>query len=178
MTLTVAIFSIVAALLVGLLGALLFIVFAIGVALCFLLPTLFFTTMVATFLFLWGLGGYYILKWFNEKRIPGIHMGFVEGIKGEFMSGETSENQQLDALNPDGSKASEHGEDKQEKGVNGEAANGTTKEEKHGQLPIEAPGTEQLDSARTTATEGLGNVTNAAKSREIPKLGTKSLGLG
>jgi len=87
LTFTVAIFSIVAALLVGLLGALLFIVFAVGVALVFLLPTLFFTTLLATFLFLWGVGAYYLLKWFSEKKVPGIHTGFAEGIRAEFLGG-------------------------------------------------------------------------------------------
>jgi hypothetical protein len=29
------------------------------------------TTLGATFLFLWGLGGYYIIKWFNEGETPG-----------------------------------------------------------------------------------------------------------
>jgi Promethin len=81
MTITVVLFSLIAGLLVGLIGALLFIVFALGVALCVLLPTLFFTTFAAVFIFLWGLGAYYIVKWFNEKTIPGIHTGLTEGVK-------------------------------------------------------------------------------------------------
>lgn len=35
--------------------------------------TLFFTTFAAVFIWLWGLGAYYIIKWFNQKEIPGIH---------------------------------------------------------------------------------------------------------
>lgn len=62
---TVAIFSLIVGLLVGLLAAVFFIVFAVGVALMMVLPAVFFTTMTACFLFLWGLGGYYILKWAN-----------------------------------------------------------------------------------------------------------------
>jgi len=69
-TITVFVFSLVAALLVGVLAALLFTVFMVGVALLVILPTVFLTTMGATFLFLWGLGGYYILKWFNEGESP------------------------------------------------------------------------------------------------------------
>ncbi|EMC96967.1 hypothetical protein BAUCODRAFT_434317 [Baudoinia panamericana UAMH 10762] len=62
-TLTVAIFALVVGLLLGLLAAVVFIVFAVGTALIFVLPAVFFTTMTACFLFLWGLGGFYILKW-------------------------------------------------------------------------------------------------------------------
>jgi hypothetical protein len=69
-TITVFVFSFVAALLVGLLAAILFTAFAVGLALLLVLPTVFITTMGATFLFLWGLGGYYILKWFNEGQSP------------------------------------------------------------------------------------------------------------
>ncbi|KAF2142956.1 uncharacterized protein K452DRAFT_269559 [Aplosporella prunicola CBS 121167] len=65
-TVTVFVFSLVAALLVGLLAALLFTAFMVGVALLVILPTVFITTMGASFLFLWGLGGYYIVKWFNQ----------------------------------------------------------------------------------------------------------------
>lgn len=81
MTVTVVLFSLIAGLLVGLIGALLFIVFALGFALCILLPTLFFTTFAGVFIFLFGLGAYYIVKWFNEKSIPGIHTGLTEGVK-------------------------------------------------------------------------------------------------
>ncbi|KAL9091888.1 MAG: hypothetical protein Q9165_004640 [Trypethelium subeluteriae] len=69
-TLTVFTFSLIAALLVGLLVALIFTAFAVGVALLVILPTVFLTTMGASFLFLWGLGGYYIVKWFNEGESP------------------------------------------------------------------------------------------------------------
>lgn len=66
-SLTVFIFALVVGLLLGLLGAVAFTLFAVGVALTIILPTVFFTTMAATFLFLWGLGGYYILKWANGE---------------------------------------------------------------------------------------------------------------
>lgn len=67
-TLTVAIFSLVVGLVLGLLAAVLFTLFCVGVALTIILPTVFFTTMAACFLFLWGLGGYYILKWANSDE--------------------------------------------------------------------------------------------------------------
>jgi hypothetical protein len=72
-TITVFVFSLVAALLIALLVALLFTVFMVGVALLVVLPTVFMTTMAASFIFVWGMGGYYILKWFGE---PG---GAVDG---------------------------------------------------------------------------------------------------
>ena len=79
MTITVIIFSLLGALLVGLLGALFFIVVAVGFALIILLPTLFVTTFAAAFIWLWGVGGYYLLKWFSGKEIPGIHTPFKDG---------------------------------------------------------------------------------------------------
>lgn len=69
-TITVFVFSLVAALLIGILVALGFTVLMVGTALLVVLPTVFLTTMAATFVFLWGLGGYYILKWFNKGDSP------------------------------------------------------------------------------------------------------------
>jgi hypothetical protein len=66
-SLTVFIFALVVGLLLGVLGAVVFTLFAVGIALTVVLPTVFFTTMGATFLFLWGLGGYYALKWANGE---------------------------------------------------------------------------------------------------------------
>lgn len=67
---TVFLFSLITALLIGVLAAVLFTVFMVGVALLVIIPTVFLTTFTATFIFLWGLGGYYILKWFNEGEAP------------------------------------------------------------------------------------------------------------
>ncbi len=91
MTITVIVFSLLGALLLGLLGALVFIVFAVGFALLILLPTLFITTFAAAFIWLWGVGAYYIIKWFNQKEIPGIHTSFTEGLglNGLLGGGET-----------------------------------------------------------------------------------------
>lgn len=76
-SITVFIFSLVAALLIAVVAALLFTVFCIIVALVIVLPTIFITTLGATFLFLWGLGGYYILSWFNSANPakPGEALG-------------------------------------------------------------------------------------------------------
>jgi hypothetical protein len=81
MSLTVLVFALLAGIIVGVVGALLFTVFCVGVALLVLLPTLFMTTFAACFIFLWGLGAYYIVKWFNQKDIPGIHTDAVSGTK-------------------------------------------------------------------------------------------------
>jgi hypothetical protein len=81
MTLTIAIFALLAGILIGLLGAVLFIVAAVGFALIVLLPVLFFTTATGVFVWLWGLGTYYVIKWFNEKEVPGVHTDLVDGVK-------------------------------------------------------------------------------------------------
>lgn len=82
MTITVVVFSLIGALLLGLLGALVFIVIIVGFALLILLPTIFITTFAAAFIWLWGVGAYYIIKWFNQKDIPGIHTSWKEGLSG------------------------------------------------------------------------------------------------
>jgi Promethin len=81
MSITVLIFALLAGIIVGVLGAVLFTVFCLGLALLVLLPTLFMTTFAASFIFLWGLGAYYILKWFNQKDIPGIHKGGKDAVQ-------------------------------------------------------------------------------------------------
>lgn len=80
MTVGVLVFALVAGLVIAVLGALLFTVFCVGVALIILLPTLFATTFAAAFIWLWGVGAYYILKWFNDKDVPGIHTGMADGV--------------------------------------------------------------------------------------------------
>ncbi|RVX71016.1 hypothetical protein B0A52_03381 [Exophiala mesophila] len=80
MSVTVFIFALLAGILVGVIGALLFVVAALGFALIILLPTLFFTTAAAVFIWLWGVGAYFIVKWFNQKDIPGIHTDVSSGL--------------------------------------------------------------------------------------------------
>lgn len=65
-SLSVFLFALIVGLVLGLLAAIGFTLFMVGTALVIVLPTVFFTTASATFLFLWGLGGYYILKWANS----------------------------------------------------------------------------------------------------------------
>ena len=80
LTIGVGCFALIAGLVIGLVGALLFIVAMVGVALVIVLPTLFVTTFAAAFIWLWGMGLYYIVKWFNEKPVPGIHTSLKDGI--------------------------------------------------------------------------------------------------
>ncbi|KAL8923664.1 MAG: hypothetical protein Q9172_003015 [Xanthocarpia lactea] len=110
MTITVVVFSIIAALILALLAAVVFSVACVGFALIILLPTLFITTAAASFIWLWGVGAYYILKWFNKKEIPGIHKPMDDGLGNELG---------LDALTGDKSPPP------QPKKANGHAANGS-----------------------------------------------------
>jgi hypothetical protein len=70
-TTTVFVFSLIAALVIGLVAALLFTAFMLLVALFIVLPTVFMTTMASTFIWTWAMGGYYIFKWFNQIEAPG-----------------------------------------------------------------------------------------------------------
>lgn len=108
MTITVVVFSLLGALLLGLLGALVFIVITVGFALLILLPTIFITTFAAAFIWLWGVGAYYIVKWFNQKEIPGIHTSWKEGLSG-LGSGEKAPKEEANGK-PNKERA-DHGEE-------------------------------------------------------------------
>lgn len=177
LTITVGVFSIVGALLVGLLGALLFIVVAVGFALIILLPTLFFTTLVATFLWLWGMGTYYILKYFNKKEIPGLHTDLpgTEGLN-------------LDALNkePDYGAVEKEREEEKENKANGHAgekkregggapklANGTPKKSGQGQGK---PLNDVTDNVGKATGVDVGNATNGVTKKVDVGNVTKNVG--
>lgn len=64
-SLTIATFSLLVGIGGGIIAAVLFTITCVGIALSFVFPIIFFTTMVACFLFLWGLGGYHLIKWIN-----------------------------------------------------------------------------------------------------------------
>jgi hypothetical protein len=67
-SLSIATFALIVGVLLGLGAAALFSLFCIGTAFALLFPVVFFTTMAACFLFLWGLGGYYLIKWLNGSN--------------------------------------------------------------------------------------------------------------
>ncbi|KAI9874788.1 MAG: hypothetical protein M1830_009289 [Pleopsidium flavum] len=97
MTIGVLVFALVAALVLGVLGALVFTVICVGFALLILLPVLFITTFAGAFIWLWGVGGYYILKWFNKKDIPGIHSKMGDSMNLEALNGEAKGGEKKDA---------------------------------------------------------------------------------
>ncbi|KAK5279562.1 hypothetical protein LTR40_007623, partial [Exophiala xenobiotica] len=70
MTVSVFIFSILAGVLLGVIGGLMFAVPAMGLALLILLPVLFFTTAAAVFIWLWGVGACYVIKWLSQRGNP------------------------------------------------------------------------------------------------------------
>lgn len=125
MTLTVFIFALLAGILVGVLGALLFIVAAVGFALIILLPILFFTTGAAVFIWLWGMGAYFIVKWFNQKDVPGVHTDVAGGLaKSSGLS---------DLPGVDGNPLNDEGLDLKS------AVNGSTKERKQSDTTTSKP---------------------------------------
>ncbi len=126
MTISVVIFAILAGLIIGLVGAVLFIVTCVGFALIILLPTLFFTTAAATFIWLWGLAGYYILKKFNQKEIPGIHVPLKEGMENQLGSstGEGEPKPQANGGPKENEKQPNGGPKEEKKGAHGKGTNG------------------------------------------------------
>ena len=112
--LTVFTFSLIVALIVGLVIAVLFSLSAVGIALLFLFPLIFFTTLAACFFFLLGLGGYYIFKKFNQGGVgaPGDAIGdkinSITGGKLNFLMGEAREKHAEDRLG-DAQKTWSHG---------------------------------------------------------------------
>ncbi|KAH7087563.1 hypothetical protein FB567DRAFT_347956 [Paraphoma chrysanthemicola] len=63
--------SLSTALLCALTSALIYTFFVVGIALFFLVPTLFLASFAATFFFLWCLAAYLVLQRFNEGEAPG-----------------------------------------------------------------------------------------------------------
>ena len=123
MSLTVLVFALVVGILVGVIGALLFTVFCLGVALIILLPTLFFTTFAACFVFLWGIGTYYIIKWFNKKDIPGIHTDMKDGA-GKQLGLDNLPNLNGQVSSPPAGERPEAGGPEEKKDANGHASGG------------------------------------------------------
>ena len=166
MSLTVLVFALLAGILVGVIGALLFTVFCLGVALLVLLPTLFFTTFAASFIFLWGLGAYYIIKWFNQKEVPGIHTDLKGGLQKQMgldnfpaLNGELPKappRQEKDS-NANAHPKQQHGEDKENTpptGTRQPAANKRSQTPKATRADI--PGGNQVKKSVGGVTSGIG----------------------
>lgn len=160
MSLTVLVFALLAGIIVGVVGALLFTVFCVGVALLVLLPTLFITTFAACFIFLWGIGAYYIVKWFNQKDVPGIHTGAVDGTKSQLGLGG------IPALNgevpgPLGQKSKSPPLKEKDSTSNGHATHGADKDNKPPQSKTQPqPKPSQTPSGKGTEANvpGVGDV--------------------
>ncbi|KAL8690542.1 MAG: hypothetical protein Q9218_004040 [Villophora microphyllina] len=165
MTITVVVFAIIAALILALLAAVIFSVVCVGFALIILFPTLFLTTAGASFIWLWGVGAYYILKWFNKKEIPGIHKPLPGGVGGDMS---------LDALTGDKAppeKANGHA-------ANGSAngsANGQPKEGKKDGVTGKVPGAQKLDGVGKST--GI-DVNNPKKAADVGRVTGKLNQLG
>jgi len=103
-TVAVFVFALIAGVLVGVLGALLFVGFTVGVALLILLPTLFFTTTAAVFVWLWGVSISFIIKWFytdvagvsGELPLGGSPREPVQGHQATEQSGKTEKHEKED----------------------------------------------------------------------------------
>lgn len=163
MTITVFVFALVAALLIGVLGALLFTAFCVGIALLVLLPTLFITTFAGAFIFLWGVGAYYLVKWFNQKEIPGIHTSLSDAGKGS-AGEESAENG--GAMEPRGEqKRLEH---KENKGSNKKQSNGVA-----GKLP----GVDKVGDVGKSTGLDVGGVSDVKKKADVGNL-TKTADVG
>jgi len=156
-SITVFVFSLVAALLIAVLVALLFTVFCIGVALLIVLPTVFITTMGATFLFLWGLGGYYILKWFNSTSPA--KPGKAIGDKFNMITGGRLDFLMQNIRNPSQPPTRVHGE----KG---------TDDEKERLIDSTVGGTPDKVGTKNVDTSKGTNVTNGFQSKEIGAVGS------
>lgn len=163
MTITVVVFSIVAALILALLAAVVFSVVCVGFALVILLPTLFITTAGASFIWLWGVGAYYILKWFNKKEIPGIHKPLGEGL---------TDNMGLDALT--GDKAPPPSDKADRHAANG-SANGHPKESKKEGAAGKLPGGGKVDGVGKSTGVDVNKPKEAA---DVGKLAGKTGNLG
>ena len=157
MTITVLIFAILVALIVAVLGAVIFTVVAAGFALLILLPILFITTAAAAFIWLWGLGAYYILKWFNKKEIPGIHTSLSDGGPMD-LNGLTGEGKQADPK-----AGAEEGRKK------GDQAQGEKGHE--GKKPNGVPGADKLDGVNEKVNGVTGKVPGGDKVKDVGSVG-------
>lgn len=157
-TLTVFIFSLVVALLVGLLVAIGFTLFMVLVALVILFPTVFFTSLAACFFFLWGLGGYYLMKWFNKGETPaaegeaiGDKINNLTGGRLDFIMGNARKEY------PDHSNQNGTGEKEDNK--NGAQQNGKPRKLQDGSAKSSGVDmSKQADSIKKNA--NVGNVSN------------------
>jgi hypothetical protein len=169
--------------LIALLGAVLFIVFMIGVALVVVLPTLFFTTFAASFLFLWGLGGYYLLKWCNEGEQPAEAGKGIGDVINNFTGGRmnwlvdgTRKKQEDIAAGVDKTPKMHGNDGKEEKGSNGQANGGPPKLNAAKNTGHEAKeqAAKHADGVQKRVTKGAGDTTSTASTAKTAASGATS----
>ncbi|RMD39489.1 hypothetical protein DV735_g5649, partial [Chaetothyriales sp. CBS 134920] len=95
-TTTLVTFFVLGGLIVGVLGALLLTLFVVGIGLAFLLPILFFTTVAALSVWLWGSIIFYIVKRLNNGRGPSLPIDFASGLS------KPSDSSQFAGINSEG----------------------------------------------------------------------------
>lgn len=182
-SLTVFIFALVVGLLLGLLGAVAFTLFAVGLALTVVLPTVFFTTMGATFLFLWGLGGYYLLKWANGESEPsnkeggsatiGDRLNSLSGGRlSGFMSAAKREESKKDISGYNDENTPGKADEKPQKSN----ANGGEKPKANGS-PAPQKAAEDVSNAATGHAKKVSNATGGAQNAVGSTAGTVTGGL-
>jgi len=174
-SITVFVFALLVGLILGLLAAVLFTVFMVGVALVIVLPTIFFTTGAATFIFLWGLGGYYFVKWFNEDsgsapkgEAIGDKISSLTGGRLDFLMGGAREQEAMQAYGggskndkgptTNGSSASANGS--AHESTNGSASHKIKKD--GGQQPAKLDPQKHANDAKDHVGKATGSATGGA----------------
>lgn len=169
-SLTILVFAIVVALVVGLLVAVAFTLFAVGTALLVLFPTVFFTTLAATFVFLWGLGGFYLIKWFNKGDTPaapgtsiGDRLNSLTGGRMDFVMDNARKTEDEGKLKEYEKKHGTGPTDKMSEGAPNATANGAPNGTANG-TPKKPAGTPaKLSSGASDAKKSAENGTNGIK---------------
>jgi len=172
MTIGVLVFSLVAALVIGVLGALVFTVFCVGFALLILLPILFVSTFAGAFIWLWGVGAYYIVKWFNKKDIPGINSKLGDSMSLPALDGGARGGQSEPADGSGGrSKKEVNGTPKKSQDGGQKAlANGSAGKPQHNSSGVKGLGGDKLgDVGKTTGADlpAVGDVKKKANVGEV-----------
>lgn len=173
MTIGVLVFSLVAALVIGVLGALVFTVFCVGFALLILLPILFITTFAGAFIWLWGVGAYYIVKWFNKKDIPGIHSKLSDSMNLPALNGGAKGG---DSAHADGSggkpkKEANGSPKKSQDGGHKADTNGSAGKQQHNSSTGKGAGGDKLEDAGKVTGADLPGVGDVKKKANVGDVG-------
>lgn len=172
MTIGVLVFSLVAALVIGVLGALVFTVVCVGFALLILLPVLFISTFAGAFIWLWGVGAYYIVKWFNKKDIPGVNSKLGDSMSLPALDGgpKGAESGHADGSGGKSTKEVNGTPKKSQDGGQKALANGSAGKPQHNSSAVKGSGGDKLgDVGKTTGADlpAVGDVKKKANVGEV-----------